>query len=72
MITVTNRDTCRSAYLDPKCIQHIEEFQEEIQGKLYPYSRVFMKDEKEGHEYSIDVVESKRKIEALILEASKE
>ena len=69
MITVTNRDTFRSAYLDPKAILHLEELQDEIDGRAYPFTRVFVKDEKEGHEYSLDVIESKRKIEDLLLSA---
>ena len=66
MITVTDRDTCKPAYIDANAVQHIEEFQDEIDGKPYPYSRIFIKDDHEGHEYSIDVVESKHRIEGVI------
>lgn len=69
MITVTNRDTCKEAYIDEKLVQHIEEFTEEIQGRVYPYSTVFIKDPKNGYDYSLDVIESKRKIEQLMKDA---
>lgn len=68
MITVTNRDTCKPAYIDADNILYVEELQDEIDGKLYPFSRVFLKDEKEEHEYSLDVIESKAKIENLAKE----
>ena len=68
MITVINRDTCRAAYVDEKCIKSIEEFSEDIDGRAYPYSRIFIENPKENHSYCLDVIESKRKIEALMKE----
>ena len=72
MITVTNRDTCKPAYIDEKLVKHIEEFSEETGGRVYPYSRVFLVDEKQKHDYFLDVVESKQKIETMIQEKSAE
>lgn len=72
MITVTNRDTCKPAYIDEKLVQHIEEFSDEVCGKSCPYSRVFLKDEKQGHDYFLDVIESKRRIETLMQNPSAE
>lgn len=70
MITVTNRDTLKAAYVDPKNIQHIESLQDEIKGRAYPFSRIFIKDEKENHDYFLDVIDSKDKIDRLIKEQS--
>ena len=68
MITVTNRDTCRDAYIDETLIQHMEELQDEMGGRAYPFTRVFLKDEKQKHDYFLDVVQSKARIEKLIAE----
>ena len=61
MITVINRDTCRAAYIDEKNIVKMSEHSDEVRGK----------DEKQNHDYFLDVVESKRKIQKLIEEAKK-
>ena len=69
MITVTGRDTCKPAYIDEACIEKITEHTEDIAGRAYPYSRVYLRDNKQHHEYFLDVVESKAKIATLIEEA---
>lgn len=66
MITVTNRDTLMAAYIDPKNILRIESFTDEKSKNAYPYSRVFLKDDKEGHEYFLDAIETKETIERMI------
>ena len=71
MITVTNRDTCRAAYIDEKNIVKMSEHSEEVSGVACPYTRVYVKDEKQKHDYFLDVVDSKRKIQKLIEEAKK-
>ena len=71
MITVTGRDTCRAAYVDEKFVTKITEHSEDIDGRAYPWSRIFISDPKQNHEYSIDVVESKKKIQQMIKEAGK-
>ena len=68
MITVTSRDTCKPAYVDEKHIRGIDELSEEIDGRAYPWSRIFIRDEGQKHDYCIDVVESKKKINHLIEE----
>lgn len=70
MITVINRDTCKPAYIDNEIITKIEEHSEEIDGRSYPYSRVFMKEAQQKHDYFLDVVESLNKINQLIEEAN--
>lgn len=66
MITVTGRDTCKPAYIDENYIQSIEELTEDIDGRPYPWSRVYVKHGIFKHKYFLDVVESKRRIEELI------
>lgn len=69
MITVTSRDTCRAAYVDEKCVVKVTEHSEDIDGRAYPWSRIFINDPKQKHEYFLDVVESKKKIQQLVKEA---
>jgi hypothetical protein len=71
MIIVTGYDTCRPAYVDEKCIVDITEHTETVQDRVYPYSKIHIKDDKEKHDYILEVVESKKKIERLISEAKK-
>ena len=68
MITLTGRDTIKPAYVDNKRIVKIEELSEELGDRSYPYTRIHIKDEKLGHEYFLDVIESAKKINALIEE----
>ena len=68
MITVTGRDTCKPAYIDEALIEKITEHTEDLAGRAYPYSRVYIKDPKQHYEYYLDVVESKAKIATLIEE----
>jgi hypothetical protein len=72
MITLMSFDTCKPAYVPEAYIDHIEEHIVRSQERDYPYSRIYIKDVGQGHDYYIDVVESKRKIKELILEKKKE
>lgn len=69
MIVLTGRDTCKPAYVDPNHIVKIQEKTEEIDGRAYPFSRIFLKDEKQKHEFFLDVVESKARIRKLVTDA---
>ena len=72
MITLLGRDTCKPAYIPEKHIDHMEEFVEEIAGRAYPYTRIYIKNPSDGYEYYVDVVESQKKIEKVIAEKAKE
>lgn len=67
MITLTNRNTCRAAYIPDSYIEKIEEYVDKTQERDYPYSRVYIRNS--DQEYYIDVVESRRKILELADEA---
>ncbi len=69
VITVTNRDTCKPAYIDPFHIEKITEHEDEISGRAYPWSRVHIRDGKQGHDYTLDVVESRERILELTRQA---
>ena len=66
MITLMSRDTCRFAHIPEEFIVDMKEDQEYSNGRVYPYTRLHIVDSKQGHDYTIDVIESKRKIESLI------
>ena len=68
MITLTNRDTCRAAYVPEDYIDHIEERVDKSQERDYPYSRIYIKNmkDKDPMDYYIDVVESRNKIKRII------
>lgn len=66
MITLTNRNTCRAAYIPEDYIEKIEEYVDKTQERDYPYSRIYIKNA--DQEYFIDVVESKQKISQVIKE----
>ena len=72
MITLLGRDTCKPAYIPEKHIDHMDEFVEEILGRAYPYTRIYIKNPSDGYEYFVDVVESQKKIENIIAEKAKE
>ena len=72
MITVTGRDTCKPAYIDEKLIGRIDELSEEIDGRAYPFPRVYIIDPKQKHDYFLDVIESANKIASLIEKANTE
>lgn len=69
MITITNRDTLKAAYADEVNIVDITEKHETISGRVYPYTRIHLIDERQGHDFTLDVIESKKKINELIKEA---
>lgn len=66
MITLTNRNTCRAAYIPEDYIEKIEEHVDKTQERDYPYSRIYIRND--DQEYFIDVVESKQKISQVIKE----
>lgn len=68
MITCTGRDTCKSCFIPEGYISEIEELSEEVGNRAYPFSRIRIRNPKDGFEYYQDVVESKREIERLIKE----
>lgn len=70
MITLTNRDTIKPCYVDEKDIVDIKERSEDIAGRAYPYTRLHIIRSSEKHDYYIDVIESKRKIDQLIEQAN--
>lgn len=63
MILVTGKDTGLAAYIWENEITHIEET-----GKRYPSSRVFMKNQKLGFDFFLDVKESAKEIQRRIRE----
>lgn len=57
MILCTNRETNLPAYIWVNEIEQIESHEGSS-----PWSRVFLKNRKESHEYFLDVLEDKKKI----------
>ena len=70
MIRVTNRDTCRNAFVPEEHIVSMEEMLDRTEERDYPFTRIHVIDRKEKYDYFVDAVESKKYIENLILEAS--
>lgn len=71
MIVLTGRNTCRAAYVPEDYIDKIEELVDTTQERDYPFSRVYIRIEKDSYDYYIDVVESKAKIQQIIEDTHK-
>lgn len=71
MIQLTGRDTCRVANVPEQDIVEMIERSEEISGRVYPYTHLHLVDNKQGHDYFLDVIESQTYIMHLIEETSK-
>lgn len=61
-ITLMDRKTCRNCNVPSDYIADMEELQEETNDRVYPYTRIHIVDPKQNHDYTIDVVESKKYI----------
>ena len=61
MILVTNKETDLPAYIWVKEIQRME-----THGGSSPFTRVYLKNEKENHDYFLDVRDKKHEIEKKI------
>jgi len=72
MITLTGFDTNRPAYIPEDYIDRIEEKNQRLQERDYPYSRIYIRDSKQAHDYFIDVVESKKYINKLVKQKQEE
>lgn len=66
MITVMNRETCKLANIPDEYIVEMTEHQEETPERIYPYTRLHIVDPRQGHDYYLEVVESKKHIQRLI------
>ena len=71
MIKLMNRITCKMANVDDSIIVGMEELSDEIDGRVYPYTRLHLVDPKQKHDYYLEVVESANKINREIEEAKK-
>ena len=69
MIVLMNNHNCRKYNVDEHDIVNMEELQNEDAKRVYPYTRLHLVNEKEKHDFYLDVVESKNKILRLIEEA---
>lgn len=68
MITLTNRDTFKPCHVDAPFISEIMELHDIDEARVYPYTRLHIINPKEKHDFTIDVIESKKKILKLIEE----
>lgn len=62
MILCTGKETGLPAYIWVKEIMKVETLSEKHKGKLVPYSRIMLENDKEHHSYFLDVLESREEI----------
>ena len=72
MIKLLCRDTCRYANIPHEDIVEMVEDSVEDSVRVYPYTRLHIVNEKQKHDYYIEVTESKKYIESLIAKAEEE
>jgi len=70
VISVTNRESGKAAYLPEECIVEMTEHKSG-DGSGLLYTRVHIEDSKQHHDYTLDILESKKDIKKLIEEARK-
>lgn len=58
MILLTGRDTGRAALVDERDITYVDT----ISAKPHPFSRIYLRNVKENHDFSLDVEESSEEI----------
>ena len=69
MISLMNRETCKLANIPEECIVEMTEHSAHDEKRTYPYTRLHIVDSKQGHDFYLEVVESKKYIDKLIADA---